>query len=796
MFTAVQLIFIKSGISKNIHLIALSGCCFKKLIDTLFIGLFLFSCEQSIAQHESDNWYFGEHAGVNFSTGKPVVLYDSQMQIVDNNPTEGVASISDKSGRLLFYTNGVTVWNPHQVMMNGTGLNGNTYSTQSAIIIPWPGKDSLYYIFTTDFFGGTKGLCYSVINMNSNQGLGEVVQKNIPLLSPVCEKITAVKHCNNRDIWVITRRFNSPDYYTYLVSDTGVSLPLISDAGNVTNEDYYKRGYLKVSHGGRKLASIYGSSIEYSDFDKSTGKVSNTQLLYIPSLNLDTSHVNGGIGYGIEFSADDKFMYVSWQYIIIAPITITNFISQFDISRGDIAAIKMSQYNVASSNIYDSDYRFYQAMQLASDGKIYVATMYDLASINNPDVAGINCNFQKHSVDLSPGASGWGLPTFLQSYLFDPVTIKNDCQFQTINFSLGNSLQYDSVRWNFGDAASGQFNFSVSVSPTHIFPTKGTYNVTCLLYSMYSCVDTVTREIVVQPLVDLGNDTAICKNDTLQLKVNIPGALNRWSDGSTDTIFKIFRPGKYWIDVLSGLCKISDTINVAAQPSLVVNLGRDTLLCDNAILLLDAKNPGSSYLWQDNSLNETFTANKAGTYSVKVMKNGCSSADTIQIIHKYKPLFNLGKQTFYCPGLQLTLNPGFTDASYTWQDGSVEPLYAVKHSGLYYATATNDCGIFSDSILVKNGNCHIYVPQAFSPNNDGLNDIFKALEVESVREFNMKIFSRWGDMLFETNDKYKGWDGTNRGTAVPGDSYIYLITYKEQGSNESRLLKGVVTLIR
>jgi len=111
----------------------------------------------------TQNWYFGDKAGLSFATDPPTPLTDGAMSTV-----EGCATISDTAGNLLFYTNGVTVWNKnHQVLQNGTGLKGDPSSTQSAIIIPQPGNDSVYFIFTTTDFGRTDGLQYNIISQLS-----------------------------------------------------------------------------------------------------------------------------------------------------------------------------------------------------------------------------------------------------------------------------------------------------------------------------------------------------------------------------------------------------------------------------------------------------------------------------------------------------------------------------------------------------------------------------------------------------------------------------------------------------
>jgi hypothetical protein len=132
----------------------------------IFLSHF-FICFALQAQ-QNNNWYFGQRAGIRFSGSPgqvtPVTLTDGAM-ITD----EGSAAISDSNGQLLFYTNGITVFNrQHQVMLNGNDLKGNISSCQAVIIVPVPGNDSIYYIFTTDAIENnfSSGYNYSIVNMN------------------------------------------------------------------------------------------------------------------------------------------------------------------------------------------------------------------------------------------------------------------------------------------------------------------------------------------------------------------------------------------------------------------------------------------------------------------------------------------------------------------------------------------------------------------------------------------------------------------------------------------------------
>ena len=158
---------------------------------TLFCLLLLFSTCLLTAQNETANWYFGDNAGVTFNSGTPVALLDGQL-----STTEGCATISNSSGQLLFYTDGITVWDKtHAIMPNGTDLLGDPSSSQSAIIVPKPGSINTYYIFTVDNEGGPNGLQYSELDLSLNSGNGDVTaNKNVLLSTPTSEKISAVQH--------------------------------------------------------------------------------------------------------------------------------------------------------------------------------------------------------------------------------------------------------------------------------------------------------------------------------------------------------------------------------------------------------------------------------------------------------------------------------------------------------------------------------------------------------------------------------------------------------------------------
>jgi hypothetical protein len=374
----------------------------KKIIPAILI---LISAISVNAQNQADRWYFGMNAGMNFVTGAP---YAIQGAIIT---TEGTTSASDSMGNLLFYSDGISVWDKNgTVMPNGSGLFGNISSTVSALAVPHPGNSNLHYIFTTDEAMGTNGFCYSVVDMSLQLGNGDVTLKNVPLLADVTEKITAVQQYGSSNYWVTTHEWGTDAFYSYNITQAGLqTTPVISHAGMVHAIDpleQNKYGQMKFNTCGTKIAVAAGylDTVQILDFDAATGMFSNAISLPL------NDHV-----YGVEFSQDGSKLYVTAYNTSAGYANLV----QYDLSLGTAAAILASMTVIATNN---SGISFYYALQLGSDENIYVCTSWSqfLGRIDDPSVAGAGCNFNDMAFDLDPSSSGataaLGLPAFVQSY--------------------------------------------------------------------------------------------------------------------------------------------------------------------------------------------------------------------------------------------------------------------------------------------------------------------------------------------------------------------------------------------
>lgn len=341
---------------------------------------------------------FGE-TKIDFYYGSPVISYYPVP--MDFRHTH--ANISDSSGNLLFYTNGVYIADAtHDTMMNGSGINPGAYSNfvpdghliaQGALIIKKPGWGNIYYIFHNTLDNhptpGAYSLYFylSVIDMDLNGGLGAVTLKNHVLIADTMNvgKIASVKHANGRDWWVVCHQLNTNLYYKILVTPYG--LPSVHNTQSIGFTRWMDAGQAKFSFDGTKYAYYhYFDGLDIMDFDRCTGMFSNVVS--------DTTlpYIQGNVG--CEFSPNSQLLYVTnilntYQY----DVTVGNPIaSRIEVAAWDTFVIPGIMLGV-----------YMCIPQLAPDGKIYFTsgngTTY-MGRINNPDISGLGCAVAQHSVIL------------------------------------------------------------------------------------------------------------------------------------------------------------------------------------------------------------------------------------------------------------------------------------------------------------------------------------------------------------------------------------------------------------
>lgn len=216
----------------------------------------------------------------------------------------------------------------------------------------------------------------------------------------------------------------------------------------------------------------------------------------------------------------------------------------------------------------------------------------------------------------------------------------------------------------------------------------------------------------------------------------------------------------------------------------------------------DFGDPAIGSINNADSARPVHTYSGEGTYTVTlIVSEGCQEADTVskQVTVLNNPILgkiDIGEDKEICEGESITLRAGkdIPDGStYMWSTGETTETITVNKIGAYSVVVVNsNCGI-SDNILIDN--CpHIYTPLAFTPNNDGLNDIFYIKGI-SVYDFELNIYNRWGELFYQSHDINEGWDGTHNGERVPEDVYVWQVFYRGLINAPHKML-GSITLIR
>jgi len=158
-----------------------------------------------------------------------------------------------------------------------------------------------------------------------------------------------------------------------------------------------------------------------------------------------------------------------------------------------------------------------------------------------------------------------------------------------------------------------------------------------------------------------------------------------------------------------------------------------------------------------------------------------------------KPKPDLGPDKEICEGDSLLLTPGLF-SSYLWQNGSTDQYLAASLPGIYSVTVTENCGSATDNIIIKTKDCTPYFPNAFTPNRDGKNDQFKILNGYNLQQYELVIYNRWGQKIFQTKDPLIGWDGMLNGRLQNGGVYVWYSSFKRNDKQTN--LKGTFILIR
>ncbi|MDA3843450.1 MAG: hypothetical protein PF588_03660 [Candidatus Kapabacteria bacterium] len=471
----------------------------------LYISIFfsLLLTNESSAGKEYNIWYFGNHAGLNFNSGEPVELTDGAL-----STAEGSATVSDKYGNLLFYTDGVTVYNKdHQMMLNGDSLRGNRTSAQSALIAKKPGSRYLYYIFTTTPHNiEPNTLYYSIVDIRKDNGNGAILtdKKNIRINDNSSERLSGTLHANGRDIWIVTHMHNQQrnEYRAYLLTDKGLALdPVISIDGFLPESDVGV-GTMCFSPNSLKgvIVFVYMQQFEVFKFDPESGNIYDV-------IRIDDPYRSN---YGAAFSPNSDKLYVTHH----------------NGRNGSLICYDLSIYTYmdipkSAAIIYDD--QGCKGIKLGPDDVIYCTNWFNsIAAVRSPDEDYDKCDFDDTALYLDSGDIYWDFPSrpLISRYFEAEITGQTEyCQSDTITLSPVLLGDYGDCVYTWSEL-DGKLLSTGSQLIINGIPEPGEYYYTLEVTEFdhqQTSLDTFKITVHPSPIADAGESYSICLGDTVTI---------------------------------------------------------------------------------------------------------------------------------------------------------------------------------------------------------------------------------------------------------------------------------------
>lgn len=603
--------------------------------------------EYGLQDQRSNIWHFGNKAGIDFNVPPPVALDISAM-----NAPEGCAIICDRNGQTIFYTDGDRVYDRTNVQID-TGIGGDPTASQSSIIVPVPGDETLYYIFTTQAINGTSQyeLRYSLFDLKLNSGRGAVTQKNILLFSKSTERVTASGR------WLIAHEYGNSSFRAYPISGAGIGAPVISDIGSVHSfkTTQNAEGYMKLGPRNNLAVALStpGTSniVELFQLVDSSGVIQNYR-------KIDLKEPAGQV-YGIEFSPGGNKLFAS----VKGSPTPSKIFEYF------LDSLERPFFKQQITNNNEIG-----AIQLGPDGQLYVA-------LNGQSVLGTIAADDDTTRLSTINFSGFALRSGTNSRLGLPNFIQQQSNafggpgFEFAGVCLGDSTQFtgsatdaiDRFQWSFGDGGS-----STEPAPVHLYAAAGIYTVSMRLTNRCGLDTTIVRQVRISnppALPSIPPATALC-NGAITLDANAPNTPNLtylWSNGETTKTVVLNNPAIISVvnTDLNGCSSTAQAIVADNRPPL--DFGPDATICeDNAIPALNAQNPGATYAWRINGVPSSTIQSQfvdtsipgVFTYDVTVTDpvTGCSTFEDIVYTIRVSPSFALsGANPTTCGGTNGTI---------------------------------------------------------------------------------------------------------------------------------------------
>jgi gliding motility-associated-like protein len=342
--------------------------------------------------------------------------------------------------------------------------------------------------------------------------------------------------------------------------------------------------------------------------------------------------------------------------------------------------------------------------------------------------------------------------------------------------------------------------------PHIVYPTQTTTYYGSIIDTIHgnSATDSITIVVIPQPEIELGTDTALCEGEIITLTAGQGYDQYQWNTGHTNADLLLEMSGVYSVTVSNiygnVYCSDSDTIKVTFVPNVNINLGKDT--CSKETITLDATQPYSdiSYLWSNGSNSPTIQVSNIGTYWVSAINsiyNICGDADTINVRIIPDAVVSLPDMITMCSHESYILSasqPNNNIYQFIWSTGSTEPIYIINtpDAGIYdISVKVIGCDTVYGSTNLIVENCEIEIPNIITPNGDGINDLFYITNVEFYPNSEIKIYNRWGKLIYENNNYQGDWDASN----VSDGTYYYIFKLN-YGKGKIKEYSGTISVLK
>jgi len=537
--------------------------------------------EYALQDQRSNIWYFGNKAGIDFNVRPPIPLSNSAM-----NAPEGCAIICDRNGKTIFYTDGDKVYDKTDTQI-AAGIGGDPAASQSSIIVPVPGDETLYYIFTNEAVnGGSSNMVrYSLFDLKQNGGLGAIVQQSQPLFARSTERITASGR------WLIIHEEGNNSFRAYPITATGIGNPVITAIGSdhATSPLENNEGYMKL--GPNNTIAVALSTPGVSNFIELFTLVDSSGVL-INYRKIDLKEPNGQV-YGVEFSPGGNKVFATINKSLGSSYLFEYFIDS-------IGNPYFKQKITQAAEL--------GAIQQAPDGQLYVAvngTGNDfLGKITADEDTTRLSSFVLNGFALAAGTnSRLGLPNFIQQ-------ISNATGGPTLDYSgicLGTPTRLlgtptdaiDKFFWALGDGTTVLDSSTV----THTYALPNSYLVSMRLTNRCGLDTTLTKTVKIVPPPappTIPGAAALCNGPvTLDANTgNIPGLTYLWTGGATTQTLVVSEQSIIAVTLTDTNGCTSSGTSLVADNRPQLDLGPDQTLCQNSFTLaLNASNPGATYAW-------------------------------------------------------------------------------------------------------------------------------------------------------------------------------------------------------